>query len=1580
MLEPESAWLPFHSILIDLTNDSKHSSLKLAEVSPFLNNLSGLSIPIPTESVVSGEGVLLHSIDKTLSVLHTKTKPKKIILIGTDGRSYPFLLKGREDLHLDARIMQLIELINSALAADPHAKPRRLAAQTYNVTPLSQSTGLIRWIEQSISLFSFYKQWLKRNAEVTKGFTRPSELFHSKVVPALKAHGVGQAVSRSEWPVQVLSAVYLALVAETPSDLFSREMWLSSPTTAQSIFKQRAFARTCAVTSIIGYIIGLGDRHLDNILLDQHTGHLVHIDYNVCFEKGASLRVPERVPFRLTPQLIDAMGVGALSGVFRVSAEHTLRVVRKHKETIMTLLDAFVYDPLVDWTTAKVDREERKSMELHVTLSLFSSKIAECLPALQLHWAPLRSSLLEVLPIAEKVAEWVRAQSASQAQVEQVFHRKIELEQLIQKLVQQETALSSTAQANTEALVSLTNSERQLKQKLGALVSECAAINAKDRKLIAALRGGAFSTLSKAVDSAAVLTDAQRLRLSEAVAAMGDDVGPLFVTWQSQAEDFAALVLRDCASLSQSIETFRNFIVSAFPDGKYSEHSVAAECGELLQRGLSGDMTAFATLRTSVLADRTLRAQRVAKEFARLSQAADVRAAQEQVEQNQLRLQEISQRVNMSRQALAQAVTTTSHPQNIPRAACVVFARWAAELSQLCRSPTGLQREQMTLIPVVPPNVSVGDLCRAAASVCSAAVSVSSGTVSNSDAFVVLGGFATSISQTLEKLAAAVQIDGQSVAQLRKSPRLQMLGSVVLRLHTAASAFLSEPLSVATFFSATTSAFSPELSDVPLLLAEYQQLCMPAAGGELEVDAHLLNAVENAFSPMTVAAERLGEYWVTCLREPQARTAFPVVNWLALRKILMIGQIFAAKLGDATTSADALLVPFETTCVQILQSVVSPLFDSLSASATLAHYIELYQAQLQNPAQPLEVIQRGLPHGQSIESLAQVLQECAEDQESLRALSEKTKQLEIVATERATQGETSKAALRQFEWLHSDLLLSMQGSAVNLGAESPAQLRATLVEQLETALQHLNASGRQFADHVAQLDVLVPKWAKRLWVQGPVRAGPAHGKQSQTQQTGAQPQQRAMADAVAICQDQKNRVREAVATAASFVAALSGFERLRDSATAFAAAHANSILEYEKACHGLRAASNALSTATAAAATVRQQLATAQVDYAAVTADLQRIAPPNDSSNTEAAAQLAQRVMQLLRTDATELAEITGQANAALHAAESNGAVRHLCAGLKSLVTILQSVGRDCNMLLATILPALASSADAPGVVGVISMSIERFVAQRERIQTALPALQSMLIRSLASEQGELEPDESLELPQDPGTGSDVEDEQEEDEEEEQEEEEEEEEEGDADADSSGSSESQSDPEAEQLARQREQERVREAARRRRQAEDLEQQQAAERLVASTLLGDVFGDDKEAAMSTLVFETTSQGAELQEKNADARAHDERIEHQTASALQQGEPLGHALQVRKAPSIGTAGGSGRAAIAAEPFLNRVPERNQHAIAALKRVRAKLEGRDDSERRLSVGEQVEVLINNATNIEYLCTMYEGWTPWV
>ena len=116
-------------------------------------------------------------------------------------------------------------------------------------------------------------------------------------------------------------------MAETPDNLLSQELWLESTSSQQWWNIVQNITRSFAVMSVIGYIIGLGDRHLDNVLIDLSSGQVVHIDYNISFEKGKNLRIPERVPCRLTQNIVSVFGVSGVDGLFRQSCEHTLKVL-----------------------------------------------------------------------------------------------------------------------------------------------------------------------------------------------------------------------------------------------------------------------------------------------------------------------------------------------------------------------------------------------------------------------------------------------------------------------------------------------------------------------------------------------------------------------------------------------------------------------------------------------------------------------------------------------------------------------------------------------------------------------------------------------------------------------------------------------------------------------------------------------------------------------------------------------------------------------------------------------------------------------------------------------------------------------------------------------------------------------------------------------------------------------------------------------------------------------------------------------------------------------------------------------------
>jgi ataxia telangiectasia mutated family protein len=43
------------------------------------------------------------------------------------------------------------------------------------------------------------------------------------------------------------------------------------------------YIRSVAIYSMVGHILGIGDRHLENILIDTKTGGLVHIDFGIVF-------------------------------------------------------------------------------------------------------------------------------------------------------------------------------------------------------------------------------------------------------------------------------------------------------------------------------------------------------------------------------------------------------------------------------------------------------------------------------------------------------------------------------------------------------------------------------------------------------------------------------------------------------------------------------------------------------------------------------------------------------------------------------------------------------------------------------------------------------------------------------------------------------------------------------------------------------------------------------------------------------------------------------------------------------------------------------------------------------------------------------------------------------------------------------------------------------------------------------------------------------------------------------------------------------------------------------------------------
>lgn len=341
--------------------------------------------------------------------------------------------------------MQLIGLVNQLLATDRSAALRpsapSLAIAQYAVVPLSPNSGLIGWVVHCDTLHALIREYrearkillniehrlmlqLAPNYELctlmqkVETFTHALESTNGQDLqrvrrnaaakpppsnpqshPLLAMYGSRDGEARSSHCMALLLIPPARAPTAAPRRC-AQVLWLKSSSSEAWLDRRSTYTRSLAVMSMVGYVLGLGDRHPSNLMLHRVTGAVLHIDFGDCFEvraeflrvcprrKGACCsspcshlawapwraalaaclallprlcprlllqvamqrdKYPERIPFRLTRMLTSAMEVGAIDGHFRATCVGAMSVLRRHKDSVMAMLEAFVHDPLVNW-------------------------------------------------------------------------------------------------------------------------------------------------------------------------------------------------------------------------------------------------------------------------------------------------------------------------------------------------------------------------------------------------------------------------------------------------------------------------------------------------------------------------------------------------------------------------------------------------------------------------------------------------------------------------------------------------------------------------------------------------------------------------------------------------------------------------------------------------------------------------------------------------------------------------------------------------------------------------------------------------------------------------------------------------------------------------------------------------------------------------------------------------------------------------------------------------------------------------------------------------------------------------------
>ncbi|ORE03351.1 hypothetical protein BCV72DRAFT_251923 [Rhizopus microsporus var. microsporus] len=264
--------------------------------------------------------LLLNTLDEVMpevDVMRSLQQPKRITFVGSDGRNYKFLCKANDDLRKDARMMEFNYMINSFLKKNPDSRDRNLYIRTYAVIPLGDEWGLIEWIDNLFPLKAIATD-IYNNLGI-KANQVQIEYRNKRQLPGLTD--------------EELLELFKRVLAQSPPVLHK---WFlkSFPEPNQWLASRTRYVKTLAVMSIVGHMLGLGDRHAENILFDRTNGDTVHVDLNMLFDQGLRLNVPEVVPFRLTHNLVDAMGIVGYEGQFRKTCEIVLQILLNNRQAL----------------------------------------------------------------------------------------------------------------------------------------------------------------------------------------------------------------------------------------------------------------------------------------------------------------------------------------------------------------------------------------------------------------------------------------------------------------------------------------------------------------------------------------------------------------------------------------------------------------------------------------------------------------------------------------------------------------------------------------------------------------------------------------------------------------------------------------------------------------------------------------------------------------------------------------------------------------------------------------------------------------------------------------------------------------------------------------------------------------------------------------------------------------------------------------------------------------------------------------------------------------------------------------------
>jgi len=271
------------TILIKISKDLRYGRddrpSKIARLKKYLadpkNELITIDppLPLPLDPSVLISGVY----PDEASVLKSSLLPLLLTFKTTSGKKYPIMFKTGDDLRQDQLVIQIITLMDRLLRKEN----LDLKLSPYRILATSTSAGAIQFLPSSSLAAACAKH---------KG----------SLLAYLRTHNPDDAA-----PLGVRKEA------------------------------MDTYIKSCAGYCVITYILGVGDRHLDNLLISP-SGHFFHVDFGYILGRDPKPFAPQ---MKLCKEMIEGMG-GATSpnySLFKSYAFTAFGALRKNSRLLLNL-------------------------------------------------------------------------------------------------------------------------------------------------------------------------------------------------------------------------------------------------------------------------------------------------------------------------------------------------------------------------------------------------------------------------------------------------------------------------------------------------------------------------------------------------------------------------------------------------------------------------------------------------------------------------------------------------------------------------------------------------------------------------------------------------------------------------------------------------------------------------------------------------------------------------------------------------------------------------------------------------------------------------------------------------------------------------------------------------------------------------------------------------------------------------------------------------------------------------------------------------------------------------------------------